>query len=121
MIAAAAPAAGEPEPGSATAPILRVFGAADWLAIHFQRRVLLSMRTLYTLAALMGIAFTAYDNLPAQDDLIFVFLLLFAIGAVIVVIANRRSWHRRYLDYRALAEGLRVQAYWRRAGLSITG
>jgi len=79
------------------------------------------MRTLYTLAALMGIAFTAYDNLPAQDDMIFVFLVLFAIGAVIVFIAQRRSWHRKYLDYRALAEGLRVQSYWRRAGLAITG
>jgi len=37
------------------------------------------------------------------------------------VLANRREWHRKYLDYRALAEGLRVQRYWRRAGLSITG
>jgi hypothetical protein len=120
QIAAASPSA--PDQARAIwAPIQRVHAAADWLAIHFQRRVLGSMRTLYTLAALMGIAFTAYDNLPAQDDMIFVFLLLFAIGAILVFIANRRSWHRKYLDYRALAEGLRVQAYWRRAGLSITG
>jgi hypothetical protein len=110
-------------PGAPTAAsaIEWLFAAADWLAIHFQLRVLFSMRTLYTLAALMGIAFTAYDNLPAQDDMIFVFLVLFAIGAVIVFIAKRRSWHRKYLDYRALAEGLRVQSYWRRAGLAITG
>jgi len=110
-------------PGAPTAAsaIERLFAASDWLAIHFQLRVLFSMRTLYTLAALMGIAFTAYDNLPAQDDLIFVFLVLFVIGAVIVYIAQRRSWHRKYLDYRALAEGLRVQSYWRRAGIAITG
>jgi hypothetical protein len=98
-----------------------LFHAADWLAIHFQKRVLLAMRTLYTLAALMGIAFTVYDNLPEQDYMLSVFLVLFAVGGLVVVIANRRSWHRKYLDYRALAEGLRVQAYWRRAGLSITG
>ncbi len=98
-----------------------LFHAADWLAIHFQKRVLLAMRTLYTLAALMGIAFTVYDNLPEQDYMLSVFLLLFAVGGLVVIIANRRSWHRKYLDYRALAEGLRVQAYWRRAGLSITG
>ena len=110
-------------PGAPTAAsaIERLFAAGDWLAIHFQLRVLFSMRTLYTLAALMGIAFTAYDNLSAQDDLIFVFLVLFVIGAVIVYIAQRRSWHRKYLDYRALAEGLRVQSYWRRAGIAITG
>ncbi len=78
------------------------------------------MRALYTMAALMAIAFTVYDNLPAQDDMIFVFLLLFALGGFVALLANRRSWHRKYLDYRALAEGLRVQSYWYRAGLSLT-
>ena len=59
----------------------------------------------------MGIAFTVYDNLHAQDYMIYVFLLLFAIGGIVVsAMANRRGWHRKYLDYRALAEGLRVQA-----------
>ncbi|HTI97202.1 MAG TPA: hypothetical protein VL425_11935 [Rudaea sp.] len=101
--------------------IERLFRAADWLAIHFQRRVLLAMRGLYTVAALMAIAFTAYDNLPAQDDMLYVFLLLFALGGFLVVLANRRGWHRKYLDCRALAEGLRVQWYWRRIGLSLAG
>ena len=108
----------------AQAPQDAVFGplfhAADWLAMHFQKRMLLAMRTLYTDAALMGIAFTVYDNLPEQDYMLYVFLLLFAVGGLVVVMANRRGWHRKYLDYRALAEGLRVQSYWRRAGLSIT-
>jgi hypothetical protein len=98
----------------------RLFEAADWLAIHFQRRVLFAMRTIYTLAALMGIAFLCYSDLPAQDYMIFVFLALFAFGVSLSVLAQRRGWHRKYLDYRALAEGLRVQSYWRRAGLSVT-
>ena len=106
-------------PESATA-IDRLFKAADFLAIHFQRRVVLAMRVLYTLAALMAIAFTVYDNVPSQDNMLYVFLLLFAVGGVIVTLANRRSWHRKYLDYRALAEGLRVQTYWRRAGIPLT-
>jgi hypothetical protein len=98
----------------------RLFRAADWLAMHFQRRVVLAMRVLYTVAALMAIAFTVYDNVPSQDNMLYVFLLLFVIGGFIVTLANRRGWHRKYLDYRALAEGLRVQSYWRRAGLPLT-
>lgn len=98
----------------------RLFRAADWLAIHFQRRVVLAMRVLYTLAALMAIAFAVYDNLPSQDAMLYVFLVLFALGGIIVALANRRSWHRKYLDYRALAEGLRVQTYWRRAGIPLS-
>lgn len=98
-----------------------LFCAADWLAIHFQKRVLLAMRITYTAAALMAIAFTVYDNLSSQDDFIYLFLLLFAVGVLISTMAKRRAWHRKYLDYRALAEGLRVQDYWRRAGISLTG
>ena len=98
----------------------RLFRAADWLAMHFQRRVVLAMRVLYTLAALMAIAFTVYDNVPSQDNMLYMFLLLFVVGGFIVTLANRRGWHRKYLDYRALAEGLRVQSYWRRAGIPLT-
>ena len=108
--------------GTATPPnmIHTLFQAADWLAIHFQRRVYFAMRAIYTVAALMGIAFMCYADLPAQDYMIFVFLVLFAFGISLSVLAQRRGWHRKYLDYRALAEGLRVQSYWRRAGLSVT-
>ena len=86
------------DPAADADAIDRLFRAADWLAIHFQRRILFAMRGLYTVAALMAIAFTVYDNLPAHDDMLYVFLLLFA-----------------------LAEGLRVQWYWRRIGLSLAG
>lgn len=109
------------DPAADAGAIERLFRAADWLAIHFQRRVLLAMRGLYSVAALMAIAFTVYDNLPAHDDMLYVFLLLFALGGFLVVLANRRGWHRKYLDYRALAEGLRVQWYWCRAGLALAG
>lgn len=116
-IVAAAPARPAAETRR-TAAIDRLFHAADWLAMHFQQRVLLAMRLTYTLAALMGIAFTFYAHMPAQNFLIYLFLFLFASGGAVAVLARYRGWHRKYLDYRALAEGLRIQSYWRRAGIS---
>lgn len=107
-------------PRDGRSPIEAAFAAADWLALHYRRRVLVTMRAMYTLAALMGFAFVLYDNLD-QQRMIFVFLLLFAVGVTLDRVATGREWHRKYLDYRALAEGLRVQSYWRRAGLSMTG
>lgn len=107
-------------PTVAAMGIERSFREADWLAVHFQRRVLLAMRSIYVMAALMGIAFTCYAHFSAKNYLIYLFLLLFALGAVVAAIAKRRGWHRKYLDYRALAEGLRIQSYWRRAGISLT-
>jgi hypothetical protein len=116
-IEAAAQAHHDAERG-ATSTVDRLFRPADWLAMHFQRRVLLALRSTYTLAALMGIAFTFYAHLAAQNSLIYLFLLLFASGGFVAVLARKHGWHRKYLDYRALAEGLRVQSYWRRAGIT---
>ena len=102
-----------------------LFAAADRLAIHFQRRVLLAMRGIHLLAALMGIAFVCYSDLPADlfdpGDMIYVFIALFGAGVILDRLAKRREWHRKYIDYRALAEGLRVQYYWFRAGVSAAG
>jgi hypothetical protein len=112
-----------PGPGGNAAADMGIdctFREADWLAMHYQRRVLLAMRTIYTLAALMGAAFTCYAHFRAQNGLIYLFLVLFALGMAVAAVANRRGWHRKYLDYRALAEGLRIQSYWRRAGISLT-
>ncbi|MGH8030171.1 MAG: hypothetical protein ACREO3_09575, partial [Arenimonas sp.] len=102
-----------------------LLGVADTLAVQFQKRVLLTLRALHWLAALTGICFLVYGELPsgspAQTLAIYGFLLLFAAGGGVAWLARRRDWHRRYVDYRALAEGLRVQRWWRRAGVGATG
>ncbi|MDX1626840.1 MAG: hypothetical protein R3323_10025, partial [Wenzhouxiangellaceae bacterium] len=72
---------------------------------------------LYLLAALMGTAFIAYADLD-RPSMIFAYLALFFLGWMIYRVAAAREWHRKFLDYRALAEGLRVQFYWRLAGVS---
>jgi len=105
-------------PSGATAEIDRLFHAADWLAVHFRRRVIMAMRLTYTLAGFMGIAFTFYAHLPGNNFLIYLFLVMFATGGIVAILAHRRGWHRKYLDYRALAEGLRIQSCWRRAGIA---
>jgi hypothetical protein len=46
-----------------------------------------------------------------------VFLVLFAFAWALNRVTSARQWHRKYLDYRALAEGLRVQYYWAMAGV----
>ncbi len=69
------------------------------------------------LAAATGAAFILYAHVHSQDAIIYLYLLLFGAGVLLAMLARRREWHRKYLDYRALAEGLRVQSYWRRAGV----
>lgn len=104
-------------PPSAVRELDALFGAADWLAVHFRRRVRVSLLCTHALAAGMGLAFILYSDLQANRSLVAMFLLLFVLGLAIRWFGHRREWQRKYLDYRGLAEGMRVQLYWRLAGV----
>lgn len=93
------------------------FDIADRLANHFQKRVSMTLAGVYTLAFLTGITFILYNDLSGFDLLIYAFLAFLLMGLLLAAIAKRREWHRKYLDYRVLAEGLRVQFYRSVAGI----
>jgi len=104
------------QPG--VAPIDRLFRVADWLAIHYQRRTLWTLRVTYLCAFFTGLMFILYTDYEPASPLLIGFLVFFLIAAGVQHVAKRGGWHRRYLDYRTLAEGLRVQAYWAVAGVT---
>lgn len=112
--------AATPSPAPAAARELdALFAASDWLAVHFRRRVRLSLLCTHALAAAMGLTFILYSDVQASRLYVALFLALFALGLAIRMLGNRREWQRKYLDYRGLAEGVRVQFYWRLAGIDI--
>jgi len=94
-----------------------LFCIADWLAIRFQKKVLLTLRVTHLFAFLMGLMFILYTDVEGWPYFMFAFLMFFVLSAGIQQVAGRRGWHRKYLDYRTLAEGLRVQFYWAVAGV----
>ncbi len=93
------------------------YRAADALAIHYQRRVHGSLRAVHLLAVLMGLVLLVYSEFDGPKLMVLGFLALFFAGLAVHVTGEVREWHRKYLDYRALAEGLRVQLYWSLAGV----
>ena len=95
-----------------------LYGIADWLAVHYQRRTVLILRLAHLLAFLMGFMFILYSDLDTRQGFLYAFLVSFLAAAGLQYLAKRRGWHRKYLDYRTLAEGLRVQFYWAAAGVS---
>jgi hypothetical protein len=98
--------------------INRIFCIADWLAIYYQKRVLFSLRATHVFAYLMGLFFILYSDLKSYQSFMIGFVLFFFLAAGVQYLAKRGSWQRRYLDYRTLAEGLRVQYYWAAAGVT---
>jgi hypothetical protein len=95
-----------------------VFRAADWLAIHYQKRTHFALQATHLLALLMGLMYVAYSDMLPMRVFLYGFLGFFVLATVIHMFGNRHSWHRKYLDYRTLAEGLRVEFYWAAAGVN---
>ena len=91
--------------------IRAAFEVADPLANHFQKRVTITLAGIYSLAIFAGLAFIMYSELTGFDLLIYPFLAFLLVNIALATVAKKREWHRKYLDYRVLAEGLRVQYY----------
>lgn len=97
--------------------ILRLFEMADALANTYQSRVHKTLAAVFALAVLTGLAFILYSEFDDMESSIYAFLGFLVLGIVLAGVARRRQWHRKYLDYRVLAEGLRVQYFWAIAGI----
>jgi multisubunit Na+/H+ antiporter MnhB subunit len=100
------------------ATIHYLFCISDWLAIFYQKRVLFALRATHALAFLMGLMFILYTDWATANTYMFAFLGFFVLAYAVQRLATRSAWNRKYLDYRALAEGLRVQFYWAAAGVT---
>jgi hypothetical protein len=94
------------------------FAYADRLAAHYQRITHRVLRLTLLLAAVMALTFEIYAEVLSVRAVPLGYLLCFALLTLILIWHRKLDAQARYLDYRALAEGLRVQFYWRLAGLS---
>jgi hypothetical protein len=103
----------------AFSPLVQRFTLTDCLALAYQQRTLGTLRLLYGLVFLAVLLF----ELHAHDVYEHAILLL---GFVLLLVAayachwwsQSRENQNRHQDYRALAEGLRIQLFWRLAGLT---
>ena len=109
-----------------TARLVDRYSTADSLALHLQSRLRNLSKTVILFALCGIIGFELSHWLGQQDGHVYHFLAKVALTCFvaawcIAIFLARRSHHvrlqERCQDYRALAEGLRVQFYWHWAGL----
>jgi hypothetical protein len=97
-----------------------LFKASDWLGSHFRRCFGRALATRYALWAVLAfLLLTFKKDYEGSFGLASIsgVLVIFALGWALAFWAHRREWHRRFVDYRGLAEGLRVEFYWELAGV----
>lgn len=98
----------------------RNFAIADTLAIHFQKGTYRIFRYLCGFVFLSAIFFETYThflNQSAKPWPLAVSNLLLALAGLAYWGADHKKYQNKFQDYRALAEGLRVQLFWRLSGL----
>jgi hypothetical protein len=98
--------------------IRELFGISDALAIHYRKRTLLVSRLFFSLVFLAVFFYQIYPTIlpdaPRDTELYLASLVLIL---VLYLYSKKADYENKYLDYRALTEGLRVQFFWRLAGV----
>jgi hypothetical protein len=90
------------------------FEEADALAIYYGDRVKLADRVLYSLALVAVFAFSSIDAKPLAS---WAFLGVMAVMAIVAGHVRGRSLDTKFLEYRSLAEAMRILFFWRMLGL----
>ena len=106
----------------ALAPTIDLYTYADALAVMFQTRTRTALNILFSLIFLAVLSFAFFAHEIFGDDaelpLLGMYLALFFGAFVLHGHVKNQRYEDRYLDYRALAEGLRVQFYWFVSGVT---
>ncbi|MEZ4785176.1 MAG: hypothetical protein R3F28_14000 [Candidatus Kapaibacterium sp.] len=98
---------------------VELFGVADSLAGHFRNSTHTTLKVLFLIVTGAAIIFDIYTHVYITIwTLLSIYLLLLVVTYVVVVRSQKNSFQTRYLDYRALAEGIRVRFFWSITGIS---
>ncbi len=98
--------------------LLDWYTAADMMSLHYQRLKVHTLNWLFWIAFIAVMSFELYAHLwPNVQILLVGYPVLLISAGVLNYYAKKKGWENKYQDYRALAEGLRVQFFWRLAGI----
>jgi hypothetical protein len=97
----------------------RLYAIADALARRWQLQFGRDWMHLYVYALFAFFCFAFFSNVGVLSNLLLILYMLGFLGIFAVVVRAYVGQHQeRFLDYRALAEALRVAIYWRILGLA---
>ncbi len=94
-----------------------LYQRADALSQRYQRFFHREIMGTLTLGLLAGASFVVYADWPGIDVMIYPYIACIALVLLLAWLDQRYAWQRKFLDYRVLAEGLRVQFFWAVAGV----
>src|SRR5258708_27884183 len=96
----------------------RLYASSDVLANECQTHFKRDWLALFTLTFFAFVCFALFSHL-GKESLLLAYSVFYAVIFLVFARARRRRHQERFLDYRALAEALRVAVYWRLVGIGM--
>ena len=96
----------------------QAFTHADAFALHMQGRVRAARVAVFASLTVLILSYAIYSEYNHPIVALLVYFCALGTGAAIWVIGRRENFEQRHLDYRTLAEALRIQVMWMRSGLN---
>jgi hypothetical protein len=99
------------------------YAVADALALHFRRLTLRTLNVLFVLGVFIALFLKLSSPSQLAAPLVgsswptYFYYGTIALAFLVYLWSRWRNYETKYQDYRALAEGLRVQFFWRLASL----
>jgi hypothetical protein len=94
------------------------FATVDALANRYQKETKSGFRGVYTLILAAAVIFDIYAHLYSENKVVLGgYLFTIVLAFLWYSLAKRGRFQTRYLDFRALAEGIRVQFWWQHLGM----
>lgn len=100
-----------------TQRLIGAFAIADQLAVKFRDQAWRTLQIVFISALAMITAFALYSNINAHPLLLGLYIAGFAAGCGALLFEFLVQSHNQFLDYRVLAEALRIQVFFRLAGV----
>jgi hypothetical protein len=98
----------------------RLYSIADTLAHQWQLQFKRDWRLLFGLTFGAFICFATFSHVGAERNVFLLIYSAFYVVIFVIFLRARAGRHQeRFLDYRALAEALRVAVYWRLVGIGL--
>lgn len=96
--------------------IQNIYSKADAVANGLQKRYLSAMKWFSAFGVLLVLAFLLYDEMES-DLFLPIYGLIILLYLALFLISKKHGVHMKFLQYRALAEAMRVQLYLCAAGI----
>ncbi len=99
-------------------PLADARDRADALAIHYHRLLARTRNVLACLVSVLVLSFGIYAELARTPVVLMIYFAALVVGAAVWTWQRKAHVEKRFFEYRALAEALRIQHVWLSSGLS---